>query len=145
MDGTGPPSGARSRHPGQATVRPHGPRRGSGRKNFVPVFLPAGGKGLEYEPMYIGPLGDPWVQAEVDKAMKPYKGRLPAEEIAWMRERLLEALATERVGRDLLRRARPRYVEESGEVGRDGRLTTASSARAESSAKKAGGRRGGGR
>lgn len=89
--------------------------------------------------MYVGPVSDPWVQAEIDKAIQPYMGRLPAEEIAWMRERLVEALATERLGRDLMRRARPRYVEESGEVGRDGRLSTASTI--EAGAQKASGQR----
>jgi hypothetical protein len=65
-----------------------------------------------------GLLADPWIQAQIDAAVAPYVGRLPAEEIAWMRERLAEALATEKRGQDLVRRARPRVVERSGEVVR---------------------------
>jgi hypothetical protein len=64
----------------------------------------------------LGPLADPWIQAQLDAAVAPYVGRLPAEEIAWMRERLSEALATERRGTELVRRAKPRFVEKSGEV-----------------------------
>lgn len=63
---------------------------------------------------------DPWIEAQIDAAVAPYAGRLPAEEIAWMRERLAEALATERLGQELVRRARPRVVERSGEVATGG-------------------------
>jgi hypothetical protein len=66
-----------------------------------------------------GLISDPWISAQIDDAVAPYVGRLPAEEIAWMRARLLEALATEPQGRDLVQRARPRLVERSGEVARD--------------------------
>ncbi len=67
----------------------------------------------------MGPLADPWIQAQLDAAVAPYRGRLPASEIEWMRERLEEALVTERRGRDLVRGARPRFVEKSGEVETD--------------------------
>ncbi len=70
---------------------------------------------LDLLPM-LGPLADPWIQAQLDAAVAPYVGRLPAEEIAWMRERLSEALATERRGTELVRRAKPRHVEKSGEL-----------------------------
>lgn len=64
-----------------------------------------------------GLLADPWIRAQIDAAVEPYVGRLPAEEIAWMREQLAETLATEPGAADLLRRARPRApVERSGEV-----------------------------
>jgi hypothetical protein len=63
---------------------------------------------------------DPWLEAQLDAAVAPYAGRLSAEEIAWMRERLFEALVTERRGQELVRRARPRVVERSGEVRADG-------------------------
>lgn len=62
---------------------------------------------------------DPWLEAQLDAAVAPYVSRLPAEEIAWMRDRLAEALMTERRGLELLRRARPRFVERSGEVPTD--------------------------
>ena len=88
--------------------------------------------------MLIGPLSDPWIQAEVDKALAPYAGRLPASELAWMRERLLDSLSLEDKGVDLVRRARPRYVEESGEVGADGRLNTASNPRAKNAGRRSG-------
>lgn len=65
-----------------------------------------------------GLLADPWILAQIDAAVAPYAGRLPAEEIAWMRERLLESLASEPQGRDLVQRARPRVVDRSGEVAR---------------------------
>ncbi len=64
-----------------------------------------------------GLLADPWIRAQIDAAVAPYVGRLPAEEIAWMRERLAETLASEPGAADLLKRARPRaVVEQSGEV-----------------------------
>lgn len=60
---------------------------------------------------------DAWIQAQIDAAVAPYVGRLPAAEIAWMRERLAETLATEPRAKDLAARARPRpVVDESGEV-----------------------------
>lgn len=68
----------------------------------------------------LGRVDHPWVQAELDAAIAPYKGRIPDEELAWMREQLAAALATETRGADLLRRAVPRTpVEKSGEVASD--------------------------
>jgi hypothetical protein len=63
-----------------------------------------------------GLVADPWILAQIDAAVAPYARHLPAEEIAWMRERLAEALLTEGHAQDVLRRARPRVVERSGEV-----------------------------
>jgi hypothetical protein len=63
-----------------------------------------------------GLLSDPWIQAQIDAAVAPYVGRLSEEEIAWMRERLAETLASEKRAADLVKRARPRVVERSGEV-----------------------------
>jgi hypothetical protein len=63
---------------------------------------------------------DPWIEAQIDAAVAPYVARLSADEIAWMRERLAEALLTERRGQELVRRARPRLVERSGEVSTGG-------------------------
>lgn len=62
-----------------------------------------------------GVLADPWTVAQIDAAIAPYAQHLPPAELAWMRERLAEAL-TEGRGADLLRRAHPRVVERSGEV-----------------------------
>lgn len=60
-------------------------------------------------------LDDPWIAAQVDAAVAPYVGRLPAHEIAWMREQLAEVLLHDEEASRLLRRAHPREVEESGE------------------------------
>jgi hypothetical protein len=68
-------------------------------------------------------LDDPWVAAQVDAAVAPYVGRLPAREVAWMREQLAETLASNDKAAKLLRRAKPAVVEQSGEVRRG---TTAS-------------------
>lgn len=68
----------------------------------------------------LGRVDHPWVQAELDAAIAPYKGRIPDEELAWMREQLASALAMETRGADLLRRAVPRApVQKSGEVDSD--------------------------
>jgi hypothetical protein len=61
-------------------------------------------------------LDDPWIRAQVDAAVAPYEGRLPAADLAWMREQLAETLAADPRAAGLLRRAHPRAVDESGEV-----------------------------
>lgn len=66
-----------------------------------------------------GPEADPWIEEQIDAAVAPYVTLLPPEEIAWMRDRLFEALTTERRGRELVRRARPRVVVRSGMVRTD--------------------------
>lgn len=66
-----------------------------------------------------GPEADPWIEEQIDAAVAPYVTLLPPEEIAWMRDRLFEALTTERRGRELVRRARPRKVVRSGTVRTD--------------------------
>ena len=48
--------------------------------------------------------------------MAPYVGRLPARDVAWMREQLAETLASDDTAATLLQGARPREVDESGEV-----------------------------
>jgi hypothetical protein len=63
-------------------------------------------------------LADPWIAAQVEDAVRPWVGRLSAGEIAWMRDQLAETLATDERAAQLLHRARPRVVEESGEVRR---------------------------
>ena len=63
-------------------------------------------------------LEDPWIAAQIEAAVKPYVGRLPPEEIAWMRDQLAETLAGDDRSARLARRARPAEVDESGEVYR---------------------------
>jgi hypothetical protein len=65
-------------------------------------------------------LSDPWIAAQIDKAVAPYVGRLSAGEIAWMREQLAETLAGDEHAARLAHRARPVRVERSGEVRRGG-------------------------
>ncbi|WP_437679390.1 hypothetical protein [Sorangium sp. So ce131] len=60
-------------------------------------------------------LDDPWIAAQVDAAVAPYVNRLPAHEVAWMREQLAEVLQHDEEAMRLLRRAHPREVDESGE------------------------------
>ena len=61
-------------------------------------------------------LADEWIRAQVDAAVKPFVGALPADRIAWMKEQLAETLATNPDAALLLRRAHPHPVETSGEV-----------------------------
>jgi hypothetical protein len=61
-------------------------------------------------------LEDPWVAARIDEAVAPYVGRLPAAEIAWMRDQLAETLASDPAAAKLLHRARPPVIDESGKV-----------------------------
>jgi hypothetical protein len=74
-------------------------------------------------------LADPWVAAQVDAAVAPYVGRLPAAEVAWMRDQLAETLSTDERAAKLLRRARPTVIERSGEVRRGGDVAPISSAK----------------
>jgi hypothetical protein len=60
-------------------------------------------------------LSDPFVAAEIDDALAPYAG-LPAEELAWMRERLADVLATDPHAAAILSGAHPRVVDTSGAV-----------------------------
>lgn len=68
-------------------------------------------------------LADPWIAAQVDAAVAPYQGRLPASELAWMRDQLAETLASNERAAKLVRRTRPTVVEESGEVRRTATVT----------------------
>ncbi len=65
-------------------------------------------------------LADPWIAARIDAVVAPYVGRLPPDEVAWMREQLAETLASDATAAELLDRARPAAVEQSGEVRRGG-------------------------
>ena len=70
---------------------------------------------------------DPWIASQIDEIVAPYVGRLPAADLAWLREQLVETLAADERAAALLKAARPRHVDESGEVGAGG---TAAIARA---------------
>ena len=63
-------------------------------------------------------LADPWIAAQIEAAVAPYVGRLPENEVAWMREQLADTLATDERAVKLAGRARPAQVEQSGEVRR---------------------------
>ena len=62
---------------------------------------------------------DPWLTAQIDAAVAPYRDRLSEGEIAWMRQQLAEVLTGDPKAAKLARRARPITVDESGEVRRD--------------------------
>lgn len=62
-------------------------------------------------------LSDPWIAAQIDEIVAPYVGRLPARDVAWIREQLADTLAADDRAAALLNAALPRVVDESGEVG----------------------------
>ncbi|WP_245677878.1 hypothetical protein [Chondromyces crocatus] len=61
------------------------------------------------------PLDDPWINAQIEAAVRPYEGRLSAQDLDWMREQLTELLSRDATAAKLLREAHPRHVDESGE------------------------------
>lgn len=63
---------------------------------------------------------DPWIRAQLDEIVAPYRGRLPPADLLWLREQLADTLLADERAAALLKAARPRYVEESGEVGSGG-------------------------
>ncbi len=63
---------------------------------------------------------DPWITAQIDEVVAPYVGRLPARDVAWMREQLAITLTSDEAAAALLKGARPRLVEQSGEVASGG-------------------------
>ncbi len=62
-----------------------------------------------------GPLDDPWIAAQIEAAVAPYVGRLPARDLEWMRAQLAEVLSSDPRAAGLLRAAHPREVDHSGE------------------------------
>ena len=64
-------------------------------------------------------LVDPWIKEQIEAAVAPYVHVFSAEQLAWMRQQLAETLATDEAAAQLLRRARPKLVDESGELGRE--------------------------
>lgn len=75
-------------------------------------------------------LADPWIAAQIDEAVAPYRGRLPEAELAWMRDQLAEVLASDEAAARVLRRAHPRPVDASGVVASAGAGEAAVPARA---------------
>lgn len=66
---------------------------------------------------------DPVVEAQLQRSLRPYVGRVPAKALAQMRARLEEALTTHPVGMALLDQQRerdPATVKISGDRPRDG-------------------------
>jgi hypothetical protein len=67
------------------------------------------------------PPEDPTIEAELDRALEPYRDLLPAEMLAELRETLGDALATHPVGARLLERVKPPpVVVRSEETAKDG-------------------------
>lgn len=60
-------------------------------------------------------LADPWIAAQIEAAVAPYVGRLPARDLEWMREQLAELLTRDERAARLLRQAHPREADHSGE------------------------------
>jgi hypothetical protein len=65
-------------------------------------------------------LSDPWIAAQVDAAVEPYRRRLPPSEVEWMRDQLAETLSSDVRAQKLLGRVRAGVVDRSGEVERGG-------------------------
>jgi len=62
---------------------------------------------------------DPFVAAEIEAAVAPFVGRIPAGDIEWMREQLALILRDDPAARAALDGAHPRAeVDESGERAR---------------------------
>jgi hypothetical protein len=61
-------------------------------------------------------LSDPWVAAQIDAAVAPYRDLWPPEAIEAFREEMATTLATHPTASRLLREARPKLADPSGEV-----------------------------
>lgn len=62
-------------------------------------------------------LSDPFVAAQIDDAVAPFVPRLPADELAWLRDQLALFLQTDAEAALLLQGAHPRNLDASGERG----------------------------
>jgi hypothetical protein len=60
-------------------------------------------------------LEDPFVAAEIDQALAPFRDALSPEDVDWLRTELARILAEDPAAREALRGAHPRVVDESGE------------------------------
>jgi hypothetical protein len=85
-------------------------------------------------------LDDPFVAAEIERALAPLAAGLSPEELAWSRERLAEMLAEDAELRGLLSAAHPRTVEQSGERLRLGLVAPATEQAEAALPRKPGGR-----
>src|SRR5262245_2801914 len=71
------------------------------------------------------PAEDPVLEAELDRALRPYRDLLPPEMLRHFRETLADALTTHPVGSRLLERVKPPpVVAKSGDVDEDGNPVT---------------------
>ncbi|MBI4702875.1 MAG: hypothetical protein HY744_17295 [Deltaproteobacteria bacterium] len=66
-------------------------------------------------------LEDPFVAAQLEAAIAPYRGKLPLADLEWMREQLALLLDEDPAARAALAGAYPRQVDESGERVRPGK------------------------
>ena len=63
---------------------------------------------------------EPWLSEMIDAGLAPHRGVVSDEELAWMREQMIERLGSDPELARLARDARPRLpTEESGNVQRD--------------------------
>jgi hypothetical protein len=56
------------------------------------------------------PSGDAYLESIVERTIAPYRDLVTPDVLELMREMIVESLAEDEVGRDLLERARPRKV-----------------------------------
>jgi hypothetical protein len=61
-------------------------------------------------------LADPWVAAQIDAAVEPYRRLWTEREVAIFREQMAETLATNPAAIAALRDAHPEIVDASGEA-----------------------------
>ncbi len=72
----------------------------------------------ESEPISLEQAERTFLEAEIDRALDPYRSRLPARELDWMRAQLLAEAEADRDVSELARAAFPREVDQSGEIVR---------------------------
>ena len=60
-------------------------------------------------------LDDPFVVAQLERALEPFVDQLDTDELAWMREQLARTLVEDEQARALLMGAHPRNVDHSGD------------------------------
>ncbi len=60
---------------------------------------------------------DPWVEEQIDEVASPFQQWLSPDDFIWLKRQLFELLHEDGRAAALLKAARPRYVDESGEVG----------------------------
>ena len=73
---------------------------------------------IESEPISLEQAERTFLEAEIDRALEPYRSRLPSQEVEWMRAQLLAEAEGDRNVSELARAAFPREVDQSGEIVR---------------------------